>query len=230
MNPLADLAVFAHARAHTYRFLASVFLAPPNAEFLARVRCEEFRAAFGSWVEPRDWDCITQSAQATLEVEYNRLFVVPGTSYVSPYESVYTDVVDVEYSPHMVSGAGDLPTQASKLLFGPSTTAVKHAYADAGFALEQGAPELPDHLGVELQFLARLCDEQSVACAAENISQVTRFQKIEEEFLRAHPLRWINLLQERMDKVNAHPFYCSMARLCETFLQSSASLLSESAV
>jgi len=227
MNQPSDADTFANARANIYRFLATIFLAPPTDDLLVRIRAAEFRAAFSEWVDDAQWNGMGAESLGALVLEYNRLFVVPGDAYVPLYESVYTDVVDVEYSPHMVSGAGDAPTRVGKLLWGPSTVAVEHAYADAGFAVTRAAGEPPDHLGIELQFLARLCNEQVAAWSANDVPEAIRLQHIEKIFLMTHPLRFVATLRARLDAASAHPFYRASARLCESFLQSSASLLAE---
>lgn len=227
MNAFTEHAVLATARANIYRFLAGVFLAPPTNALLAHVHDTEFRAAFADWVDDAEWDGIGTGSLDVLVLEFNCLFVAPGDTYVPPYESVYTDAMDIEYSPHQVSGAGDMPTRVTELLWGPSTTAVERAYAAAGFAVTRAAGELPDHLGIELQFLARLCDEESAAWSAEDTPEATRLQKFEQEFLRAHPLRWMARFRERLEAARAHPFYTTMARLCISFLQTDAALFAE---
>ncbi|MBI3912686.1 MAG: molecular chaperone TorD family protein [Chloroflexi bacterium] len=229
MNASSENSALATARANIYRFLASIFRAPPTEELLRRVRAAEFRAAFADWVEPLAWNGAGAESLDALGVEYNRLFVVPRDDYVPPYESVYTDVVDIEYTPHMVSGAGALgvPTRAGELLWGPSTAAVQRAYAEAGFAVARAAGEPPDHIGIELQFLARLCDEQASAWSADDAPEATRLARIEREFLRAHPLRWIARFRTRVDAARALPFYRVFARLGESFLHSSAALLDQ---
>ncbi len=225
MSNSTELAALANARANIYRFLATVFLAPPTDDLLARVRSSEFRAAFTDWVDDAQWNGIGAESLDVLVLEYNRLFVVPGDVYVPLYESVYTDVVDVECSPHMVSGAGDAPTRVGKLLWGPSTVAVERAYADAGFAVTRAAGEPPDHIGIELQFLARLCNVQVAAWSANDVPEAIRLQHIEKEFLNSHPARFVAALCARLDAASAYPFYRACARLCDSFLQSSACLL-----
>lgn len=227
MKAPTEHAALATARANIYRFLASVFLAPPTDALLVRVRNADFRAAFADWVDDAEWNAITGSSQDALVTEFNRLFAVPGDGYVPPYESVYSDTVDVEYTTHLICGAGETPTRLGELLWGPSTTVVERAYAVAGFAVARAAGEPPDHLGIELQFLARLCDEESAAGSADDQPEAARLQKLEQEFLQAHPLRWIALFRERLDAAPAPAFYRAFARLCESFLQSSAALLAD---
>ena len=228
MSHSTEFAALANARADVYRFLATVFLAPPTVDLMARVRAAEFRAAFSDWVDDAQWDGIGAESLDALVLEYNRLFAVPGDAYVPPYESVYTDVVDLEYSRHMVSGAGDAPTRVGKLLWGPSTVAVERCYAEAGFAVTRAAGEPPDHLGIELQFLARLCDEQASAWSANDVPEAIRLQHVEKEFLKTHPLCFVAALRARLDAASAHSFYRAAAQLCESFLQSSAQLLDHS--
>src|SRR4030067_733683 len=108
MDDATDRAALANARANIYRFLASAFLTSPTDALLARVRDTDLRAAFADWMNGAEWQVIATSPLDALVVEYNRIFVVPGNGYVPPFESVYTDTIEIEYSPHQVSGAGAL--------------------------------------------------------------------------------------------------------------------------
>lgn len=220
MSNSAERAALALARANIYRFFAGVFLAPPTEEFLRHARAPEFRTAFADWMDQSVWEEIDAAWLDDLVVEYNRRFVVPGASYVPTYESVYTDQIDIEYSPHMISGAGEMPTRVGKLLWGPSTVAVARAYAAVGFAVTRDTGEPPDHLGIELQFLARLCNGQAAAWLVDDVPTGARLQDLEQAFLQEHPLRWITQFRERVDASGAHSFYRAFARLGESFLQS----------
>ena len=226
MNHTTELAL-ANARANIYRFFAALWLAPPSEALLARMRTAEFRAACADGVTEAQWNEMDTESLEALVREYHRLFVVPGEAYVPPYESVYTDVIEVEYSPHRISGAGDMPTRVGGLLWGPSTMAVARAYAAAGFTVTR-AGEPPDHLGIELQFLARLCEEQASAWSADDAPEAVRLQKIEQEFLIAHPLRFVAAWRARVEMMSTRLFYRVWAQWCESFLQSVAQLLDPS--
>lgn len=227
MNESTSAAAFATARANIYRFLASTFLTAPTDAVLVRVRAAAFRAALAEWTDGSGWDDIASAPEDELAVEYHHLFVVPGNRYVPPFESVYTDSVDILYSPHEISGAGDMPTRVGALLWGPSTIAVERAYAAAGFQVDGAVGVPPDHLGIELQFLARLCDAQAQAWETEDEPEARRFERLEREFLQAHLLRWISHWRTRLEAVSAHSFYGVLARATESIVHSSAQMIPE---
>ena len=81
---------------------------------------------------------------------------MPGPDYVPPYGSVYRD------GPNGPPGTW----QGRPTLWGPSSVAVAQAYREAGLALAPGGPQVPDHIGLELQFMQHLC-----ACEAGALSR-----------------------------------------------------------
>lgn len=78
-------------------------------------------------------------------VGYNRLFFGPGHVLVPPYESV-----------HM---------SANGLVMGQAAVDVSRKYREEGLAISPDFKNLPDHVVVELEFMAHLCIHEVEAWA-----------------------------------------------------------------
>jgi TorA maturation chaperone TorD len=134
-----------------------------------------------------------------LEAEYNRLFVGPMPPLAHPYESVYRS--------------------AGGLVMGDCTLDVLKTYAEEGFALSAGHRDLPDHLAVELEFMALLCEREARACAEGGTASVQTFQHKERSFLEAHLRCWLPQFCQRVLRAGPSPFYSRWVRVLECFIQ-----------
>jgi|DewCreStandDraft_5_1066085.scaffolds.fasta_scaffold00573_7 TorA maturation chaperone TorD len=211
-------AILAWGRAALYNFLAAVFLEPPDerwadslrdgglAEVLALVAtADEAKALIdrmacgdaGGWRE--------ELARA-----YTRHLVVPGPDYVPPYGSVYRD------GPNGPPGTW----QGRPTLWGPSSVAVAQAYREAGLALAPGGPQVPDHIGLELQFMQHLCACEAGALSRGESDAAAAWRARQAAFLRHHLLPWAPAFCARLDSEGIHLFYRLIARLIRAFLES----------
>lgn len=120
--------------------------------------------------------------------EYTRLFVAPRP-IVYPYESMY------EPAPRVM---------------GETTLAVEQCYAASGFP----APEwrdLPDHVALELHFMAWLAGEESAARLRREPWRLARTLHLELTFLQDHLIRWIPRFSEAVGVSTRLVFYRTMA-------------------
>jgi DMSO reductase family type II enzyme chaperone len=80
-----------------------------------------------------------------------------------------------------------------------------------------GAPsELPDHLGLELEFLHYLAFRESEALREGG--DPGAFARAERDFLTRHPGRAVPLLRAKLEQVQAAPFFVALARALESLL------------
>lgn len=135
---------------------------------------------------------------ATLRLEYTRLFVGPYTLIVPPYESIYRE-----------------PTRT---VMGTSTLDVMRRYEEAGFLLSPSFKELPDHVAVELEFLALLSGEEAEAWERGDLAKAFRLLRLEEAFLRDHLGEWIRGFSDRLVSSTESPFYQAMAELARAYV------------
>lgn len=110
-----------------------------------------------------------------LEVDYNRLFVGPGPLLAPPYESFYESTA-------ADGQRGRLRTQAERR--------VSAKYKEHGFAMPDTFIELPDHIAIELEFLAILSKKESEAWKSEDARKALGLQQEREFFLKEHVGKW----------------------------------------
>ncbi|HSR37254.1 MAG TPA: molecular chaperone TorD family protein [Desulfurivibrionaceae bacterium] len=171
-----------------YRFLARSMAFPEDAWLHGAYWQALFALLEGlGWQNEADeLRCLTNedaSLLAPLQVEYTRLFINAIPHVVAPpYGSVY------------LSDDG--------MLYGNSAVLTKNFYREHGFDLP-GEADIPDHLSLELEFLALLAEERH-----------------EEEvflFLRDHFRPWFPAFQARVLAEVRHPFYRVLVNLIDFF-------------
>lgn len=171
-----------------YRFLARS-MAFPSASWLDDAYWTAFLALLDAvgWQDESD-ELRRQHVQGaalleSLQVEYTRLFVNAFPRVLAPpYGSVY------------LSDDG--------MLYGPSAVLTKQFYRERGFDLP-GEADLPDHLTLELEFLAML------AAAGEEADEAL--------FLRRHFRPWFPRFRARVLSEVHHPFYRVLVNLIDFF-------------
>lgn len=104
-----------------------------------------------------------------LALEYNRLFVGPDTLPCPPYESAYCD---------------------GRTVMGPSALAVRQAYQAAQLSATRAVPGPPDHIAIELAFMAELCSRQLRALVDGCEPAVRQSLAAQRRFLEEHLGRW----------------------------------------
>lgn len=127
--------------------------------------------------------CDNQEGLEQLQIEYTRLFINATPSVVAPpYSSVYLD--------------------QEGNLYGPSAVWVKQFYQQHGFDLA-GEGDIPDHLVLELDFLALLIDEHQ--------------EDVAEQFLNDHLRKWFPRFKERILNGSSNKFYSTLLTLVDFF-------------
>ncbi len=194
----------AAARSMAHWLLADVFLTCPDETFVARL-CDRIAPAKEPGSTPvldeftalRDALPATPAAISALAVEYTRLFGALSKSYgpPPPYETVHR----------------------GSSLSADATAAVSEFYAAAGMVpTDLAAP--PDHLGVELRFLALLCHEEAEAWRKGAGSEAATLCEQQYEFLDQHLLRWAPGYFDLVDASTKHPFYLRLTALARRIL------------
>lgn len=120
-----------------------------------------------------------------LRIEYTRLFVGPAEPPCPPYESVYRD-------------------EGGQVL-GPMTRAVVTWYRSYDLEPDVEVPELPDHIGTELEFLGCLYRENETEAA--------------KQFLEEHPREWIGQFLNEVREATDDPFYAALADTTERVIE-----------
>lgn len=207
---VAERVLFVEVRSDLYRLLASLLLAPPTAEAVRALGDPDTEALVHAIGGPAASTALrslgpTQEPE-TLRREYFDLLAVPTSRYAAPFESVYCD--DREIDGEKVSG----------LLGGPSTDAVRRAYVQNGFEL--ALPELPDHVGCEMAFVAALGQQETLALRAGDVRRADEVRHAAAEFVCAHPLRWVGRLAQRLGEDERAQLYPAVVALADAMLRS----------
>lgn len=213
-EPPADaLAELAPVRAAAYTFLSTAFYRPPSADLIL------------SWADPADvadWAELLgeegvarlhQFATAELPLgervreasrEFTALFLVPGAQAVAPYESVFRD-------PAAPNGS------VSGRLMGPPALEAQRWYRLAAQDLAPDFNDLPDHIALELAFVARLAQLEGEFLAAGDVEKLTRARPMQRDFLATHLVPWMAPFTEAIRARTRHPWFLGLAAILGTF-------------
>lgn len=183
------------ALGEVYGFLATVFRCPLTASSLGAIRSPEFVAALADAGVVLD-DAFAASPDMTLldqlAIDYTQLFHGPN-GHISPYESVRT--------------AGD-----GGELNGPAARSVRDCFETSGFAFNPNCGEFPDHIAVELEFMAEMIRREA---AAEQCGDATarRCRTLRREFFDSHIGTWGREFGEAVSRQAKTCFYGELGRL-----------------
>jgi len=170
--------------------LSSMYLCKPSREVL-----ESWKAALSGesslFLDElkkalNEIDATSETELEELLWEYTRLFIGPYKLPCPPWESVYT-------SP-------------KRLMMQDAAGQVQALYAGAGLAVNTD-DVMPDHIGVELNFLAVLL-HQVHSAAGNKEEQMARTDTI----LTEHLLKWVPQFTRDMENAAEEPFYRALAK------------------
>jgi TorA maturation chaperone TorD len=124
----------------------------------------------------------------TLNREATRLFEGPGQPVAPPFGSFYLN---------------------ERRLMGPEAVDVRRAYLAAQLLPDQGGLMPPDHIALELGFIAALAGSESPEALASA-----------RDFLVQHLLSWIPMWCDDVARAKPHPFYSGLVALTQAALAS----------
>ena len=152
-------------------------------------------------------DCAAKSSEEVrlgLEVEYNRLFVGPGKLIAPPYESYYASM-----GPD--GKGGRLRTSDER--------SVVRAYRAGGYSMPDAFIDLPDHIAIELDFLALLARDEANAWSAGLENRALEVREAFERFIEEHLSRWVGACAERVDEGAHLGFYPAIMRIATVVME-----------
>ena len=116
-----------------------------------------------------------------IKTDHNWLYGVSATAKVAPYESVHRG--------------------RDHLIFDDDTLRVRAAYKDMGFSVLQYNKIPDDHVGIEMEFLARCLLQALDAKEKGDLQGVERYLASAKSFLNDHVLQWApTMLNQAADK------------------------------
>lgn len=137
--------------------------------------------------------------------EHDALFVTRAAFYAAPFESVYAGAFkdDVGWSLSCLRG---FPFKQ-----------VTVEYTRDGFV--PAGDLLPDHLSIELRYMAALCVEEANAFATVDFERAEHLRARQTEFLTKHLLTWLPTLCERLAGSAEETFYPHASRVMLAYVK-----------
>ena len=196
-----DLARTAMERAKLYGLLANLFRREPGPDLLNQLRDPGFHdllSETGIDLGDEFFSDPLDDVRDRLQVEYTFLFLGPG-KHISPHESV-----------QLKRGRG--------ILWGEETSIVKQFMAAAGFNLDETANEIPDHIGVELEFLSHLSTKEAEAWQAGDHQAAAAALGWQHRFVSNNIGKWVGRFCREVEAAAETPFYAEFAKLLRSFI------------
>lgn len=221
-----DIAQVAAARSKVYAFLAGVYLHVPTKELLDGIRTSGVLDSLRKLVSTEDPADDFKQASALMKefvseasrinedqllqnllIDRTRLLRGIGASYgpPPPYESVYLEGV----------------------LMGFSTKEVSDIYSKSGLAVSRTAGESADYIGVELDFLRALCEEESNKWAMIDRQRAIETLRAERSFLKNHLVKWVPKFCDNSLTWSRSSLYKAVAHLTKGWINLEANHIDE---
>jgi len=141
-----------------------------------------------------------------LAAEYASLFLNVGLKPVHLAESVYLG--------------------KNHLLYEEPYFDVVRIYGLYGFKKKTAFREPEDHISVELEFMAHLCDLVALSIEQGKGDYASGYLKNQKEFLEMHLARWVPELVGKVRWASENDFYLAMAALLQGFVAIEGSFVS----
>jgi len=205
-----------NARAEVYRFLGTLLTESLSIKSLNRILNGEtishLKALFPDQeVHQVLEELVDEFSQGNLTakdimLDFEALLRVPGSAYIYPYVSSYLNR----------KKRGDRMQWGS--LNGPPARAVRGLYQNEKLAVRSELADFPDHIGVELEFMAQLCHKVADALQISDQKTATEKREKQKHFFQEHLLTWPKALAKEMHTKAETIFYRCLADLLSNFL------------
>lgn len=197
-------------RENLYRFLSRLYRFEVDESMLTQmkamkfpVQCSETELSEGYQMLKEYLKSCTSDSLNDLAVDYAKVFLGAGIAKDSaafPYESVYTS--------------------KKRIIMQEAQDQVKVIYSAKGLSKEDKRPELfEDHIALELEFMAFLCQETKCMFDTENESGILSSLKEEMDFLKQHLLNWICKFCADVEKYADTEFYKGIGKITNGYLK-----------
>ena len=216
----------ADSRSRSYGFLAWLFLETPDTAFIERMLDADIASYVASLAtggsshpfitagleEMRGWLAAhshqsPEQLRTLLAVQETWLFkgMAPGYGPPPPYETVYRR-----------PGAGaDAETMLN----------LRRYYREAAAELSPDPRERLDHLGMELDFMRFLCEEESRLWGSGDAGEAARYRRIQRRFLVEHLVAWAPEYCQRILAERCESFFHGVVKVLSGFLAEDTALL-----
>lgn len=180
-------------RQGAYLFLARCFSAAPDDAFFASILAtpaeDESVANLANVVESLN----NPEGMRDAIADFNALFLGMSAHPVAPYESVYTS--------------------DEHLLMQEARDQVLHLYKLFGCEVPKGFHHPEDHISMELEFMAVLCERAVAALKAGDAASAESFAAAQKAFLELHLNVWVRHMVADIEKRAATPLYPAFGKM-----------------
>jgi TorA maturation chaperone TorD len=213
MNKIEE-SVVAGERWRTYKFLSGLCLKPPSGSLISILKDGSILSVFKDYKDSKGYfelagfiDEIPEitNIENELSAEHTTLFVLP--SAFLPHEAVYLD--------------------KEKRLGGRVTISVKQFYEKAGADILKDCTEMPDHIGIELEFMGFLCKLEKELWEKVDLMALQKCIEFQKAFLEEHLLKWVFQCCGKIIERATYGFYKAIANLIMEFVRSEKEYLTE---
>ena len=202
----------AEEREKMYKFLSSLCLKPPSDSVISMIEDGSILTGLEGDIKgyAELWKFVNEASQMTdlkneLEAEHTALFVLP--SGVIPHEAVYLD--------------------KEKKLGGRVTMSVKQFYEKAGTEILDNCIEMPDHMGMELEFMGFLCKLENRLWEKADLLAIQKCIELQKTFLDEHLSKWVYQCCEKIIERATYGFYRAIAYLIMEFVKNEKEYVAE---
>lgn len=217
MDITSEYSALTANREGLYRFLGRLFEREVDQILLAQMadvtfpgECSEKELDQGYRLLGRYLQHQGSNSEIDLAVDYARVFLgagIVGNEAAYPYESVYT-------SP-------------KRLIMQDARDQVLAAYRAKNLKKTETLDIPEDHIALEFEFMALLCQETQQAVAEQDWSAVSDCLKEQLEFLTAHLLNWVPAFCHDIEKYAGTDFYKAVAKIASAYLRIERNILED---
>ncbi len=196
------------ARINIYALISRITMSEMDEGLLKSIEEDEnmlsFFPAYQKWAKRDELDR-KNLIEKYLNVDFTNLFLL----HLVPYESFYTR------EDQMMETGGDNPVQT--------------LFNDFDFRVELDKARVmsADHIGIELEFMFKLCEAELKALEDENFHAAAELADIEYHFLKEHILEWMPMFLLNVKSEAGTAFYYDAADLALDFIMSDFEYLTQ---
>jgi TorA maturation chaperone TorD len=198
---MQDILTNQEARVNIYALLSRLLMSEVDEELLKTIENDEnimaFFPSYAKWERRKEFSH-KDLIEKYLNADFTNLFLL----HMTPYESFY------RREDQMMETAGDNPVLQ---LFNEHDFRVNLAKARTVSA---------DHIGIELEFMYKLCDSELKALKDNELETAGAIAKIGQDFLKDHLLEWAPMFLINAKRESRTPLYHDGAEVTLEFLLS----------
>jgi putative dimethyl sulfoxide reductase chaperone len=205
-------------RENLYRFLVRIYKVEVDQALLDRmkamcfpVECGEAELAEGYRILENYLQTPALDPLTDLAVDYAKVFlgagIVDEREAAYPFESVYTST--------------------QRMMMQDARDKVLAIYRAKGLDKAEALDYPEDHIALELEFMAHLCEEAKHAVAAQNWTAVEDCLQEQKDFLAQHLLNWVPEFCADIEKCAETEFYKAAGKITNGYLRLEQAILED---